>query len=134
MLKQGNASKRRKGVAVAELAVCLPLLVLITIATMETCTMMFVQQSMKISAFEGARVGTVPDAKASNVIFQVETLLDNYNVYGYSISMDPPDPTTLDQGDYFTVTVDAEFIDNSLVGGWLFAGTSLSRSVSLRAE
>ncbi len=96
--------------------------------------MLHLQQSMKICAFEGARVGTVPGATATNVTYQCQTLLDDHAVAGYSITMDPADPTSLNQGDYFEVTVTTDFAANSLVGGWFYAGRKLSRSVALRAE
>lgn len=127
-------SKGRNGVAVVELAICLPILVILTLATIEACTMMWVQQSLKISAYEGARVGTVPEAKSENVAFQCSTLLDNQNVKSYTVTMDPADPRSLESGDYFTVTIDADFGANSLIGGWLYADNVLSRSVALRAH
>jgi len=127
-------SNRRRGTAVVELAICLPILVTVLLATTEACTILYVQQSLKISAFEGARVGTVPGADAGNVTYQCETLLDDHNVQSYTVSMDPPNPNTLNQGDYFKVTITADFAPNSLIGGWFYAGKLLSRSVSLRAE
>jgi len=133
-LKSVANLNRRRGTAVVELAICLPVLVTVLLATTEACTILHVQQSLKISAFEGARVGTVPGADADNVTYQCETLLDDHNVESYTVSMDPPSPTTLNQGDYFKVTISADFAPNSLIGGWLYSGKILSRSVSLRAE
>ncbi len=133
----GNRKGRLRiqgGSAVVELAICLPILMTVLLATTEACNMLHVQQSLKICAFEGARVGTVPGADASNVAFQCQTLLDDHNVQDFTITMDPPDPTALNQGDYFQVTVSADFNSNSLIGGWLYNGRTLSRSVALRAE
>ena len=124
---------RRRGVAVVELAVCLPVLVLVAVATIDACTIFHVQQTLKITAYEGARVGIVPEANATNVRFQCETMLDNQGVQAYHIAMDPADPSTLTPGDYFTVTTSADFNQNALVGG-IYAGKVLTRSVTLRAE
>ncbi len=124
----------RSGTAVTELAVCLPILVLITLATIESCTMLHLQQRLKTTAFEAARVGIVPGAQPVNVQYQCQLLLDNHGVAGYSVSMDPPNPSTLEQGDFFTVTVNAPCGPNSLVGGWIYADKTLSKSVSLSAE
>ncbi len=133
---RGDAGRMnsRLAVAVVELAVCLPVLVMLTLATIEACAMLFVQQTLKVTAFEGARVGIVPGSQASNVSFQCQSLLDDHGVDGYNIIMDPPDPSTLTQGDWFTVTVTATFAENSLVGGWLYADKLLTRSVALRSE
>ncbi len=127
------ARYRRKGAAVVEMAVCLPVLLAIGVATIDACSMFHVQQALKITAYEGARVGIVPQAKAENVLYQCETLLDDHGVKGYSISMEPADPTVLVNGDYFTVTVSADFNQNALVGG-VFTDKTLIRSVTLRAE
>lgn len=129
-----RTASRRRASAVVELAVCLPILVTLLLATTETCTMIHLQQSLKISAFEGARVGTVPGATAADVRAQCAALLDAHNVQNYSIQLAPANPETLQQGDYLQVTVSAEFGPNSLVGGWLFEDKILRRSVSLSAE
>ncbi|TWT49739.1 TadE-like protein [Rubripirellula amarantea] len=134
LLSRPRATRIRQGTAVTELAVCLPVLVIIMLATIEACTMMHVQQRLKTTAFEGARVGIVPGSKQVNVEYQCELLLDGHKVHQYSVAMDPADPSTLNQGDWFTVTVEAPCGPNSLVGGWLYADKVLSRSVALRAE
>ncbi|TWT68195.1 TadE family protein [Crateriforma conspicua] len=124
----------RRAAAVVELAVCLPLLTLIMLGTIETCNMMFVGQSLKITAYEGARVGVVPTSKAENVEYQCQLLLDAHGVKGYDVSMNPSDPGALGEDDYFQVTVSAPFDSNSLLGGYLFSGKTLTRTVSLRAR
>jgi Flp pilus assembly protein TadG len=126
-------SQRRNGAAVVELALCIPVLLVVAVATIDSCAMFHVQQNLKVAAYEGTRVGIVPQAEASNVVFQCESLLNDQGVKGYSIAMDPADPKSLEEGDHFTVTIDADFKQNALVGG-LFADKILTRSVTLRAE
>ncbi|TWU02624.1 TadE/TadG family type IV pilus assembly protein [Stieleria varia] len=129
-----QSSPRRNGVAAVELAICLPVLVTLMLATIEACTMYHVQQTLKITAYEGARVGTVPGATSTNVEFQCGNILDDHGVSGYAITMDPADPSTLGEGDYLTVTASAAFADNALIGGWFYQGMTLSRSVALRND
>lgn len=95
--------------------------------------MFFVQQSLKISAYEGARIGIVPNATTENIAFQIEMLLDDQGIEGYSINLDPADPETLSVGDYFTVTVSADFDQNAVIGG-VYGGKTLSKSVTLQVE
>ncbi len=132
VLRQKRGSFRR-GTAAVELAVCLPLFLVILVATLDVCGMFYVQQSLKISAYEGARVGILPEAESKNVVFQCETLLDAQGVNGYSIVLDPPDPRTLSVGDYFTVTISADFDQNAHAGS-LYPGKTLNKSVTLRVE
>ena len=118
----------------AELAVCLPLIVTITLGTIEACAMLHLQQQLETTAFEGARVGCVPDAEAEHVNYQCQTLLDAQRVEQYTIRMDPPDPASLEQGEFFTVTIEAPCNENSLLGGWFYAGRTLTGEVALTKE
>ena len=63
---RGNAIMRgtrrpqeSRGVAAAELAVCLPVIVLIVIATIEACSALFLKQSLTAAAYEGVRTAIV---------------------------------------------------------------------------
>ena len=102
------------------------------LATMEACTMLYLQQKLKVAAYEGARVGIVPSANSGNVMQQCKLLLDSQNVQSYNVTLTPADPQSVASGDFLQVTVSAPFAPNSLAGGWLYSGRTLSRSVSLQ--
>jgi hypothetical protein len=127
-----NKSSQRNGIAVTELAVGLPLLLVVMMGTVEACTMIRLQQKMKMVAYEGARVGVLPEAKAENVEWQCETLSADQRLNSIVVVMDPMDPTSLDSGEWFTVEVRAPFSDNALMGGWGFGSYDLSESVTLQ--
>ena len=55
----------RSGVAAAEFAVCLPVIVLLVLAMIESCTMVFLKQSVSIAAYEGVRTALLEDAGAT---------------------------------------------------------------------
>ena len=124
----------RRGVAVVELAICLPILVLILLATIEACVMLQLQQNLAVTAYEGTRVGIMPGTGANAVQLQCEMLLDDRNINGYTITMDPADPYGMNVGDPFTVTVTADCSANSVTGGVFFDGKTLSELVVMRAE
>ena len=140
MLKKSHVLKRRSGgnqrhaVAVVELAVCLPVLVVLLVATIEACVMLQLQQNVAVTAYEGARVGIMPGIDADTVRYQCELLLDDRNVNGYTVSMNPTDPQTMNVGDEFTVTINADCAANSVIGGMFFDGKTISESVVMRAE
>ncbi|MFG0267818.1 MAG: TadE/TadG family type IV pilus assembly protein [Rhodopirellula sp. JB055] len=127
-----NKSMHRNGIAVTELAVGLPLLLVVMMGTVEACTMIRLQQKMKMVAYEGARVGVLPDAKAENVEWQCDTLGTDQRLNDIVVVMDPMDPQSLDSGDWFTVEVQAPFSSNSLMGGWGFGNYDLTESVTLQ--
>ena len=93
--------------------------------------MMYLKQSLKITAYEGARTGVVPEATSVNVEFQCSSLLDGRNIEGYTIVMDPANPAALNEGDFFQVSISAEYSANSLLGSWFFADKTVTQSCAL---
>jgi Flp pilus assembly protein TadG len=128
-----HSSKRRprRGAALVELAICLPLIVLITLATIEANSMLYLKQGLKIAAFEGCRVGLVPNAISGNVEGQVAVILDGRRIVGYTIATSPADVSALNRGDFFRVTVSAACSSNSLFGSWFYAGQTFSEAVEM---
>ena len=129
-----SADSSIAGLAVVELAVCLPILVVILLATIETCTMLQMQQNLAVAAYEGARVGIIPGVEGGTVQMQCQMLLDDRNVNGYTITMAPADPTTMVPGDNFAVTIAADCTANSLVGSVFYNGKTITESVVMKAE
>ena len=117
-----------------ELAICLPILLVILLATIEACAMLQVQQNAVTSAYEGARIAIIPGVDASIVSQQCEMLLDDRNISGYSISMTPSDLSTLMVGDSVKVTVNVDCSANSIFGGSHFEGRTITESVVMLAE
>ena len=134
MIKLRTNQADRSGVASIELAVCLPILVIVAFVAIEACGMLYLAQSLKIASFEGARVGVVPLAETDNVVFQCETLLDDRAIQGYTISLDPSDPALLEEGDYFRVTINVDYEQNALIPGFMLGNRVISRSTALRAD
>lgn len=128
-----DRSRRKRGVAAVELAVCLPVLVFLAIATIDACGLLYLGQTLKIATFEGARVGVVPNAEATNVRFQCETLLNDRGVSDYMIQLSPANPDALEDGDYFRVTITAGYGANSFMGG-MYGDKVVTRSTALRAD
>ena len=64
---RGNTSRRnRRGVAAAELAVCLPVIVMLVMATIEACSALFLKQSLTAAAYEGVRTALEESATTKN--------------------------------------------------------------------
>jgi len=124
----------RDGVAATELAVCMPVIVLIVLATIEACAMIFLQQSLSVAAYEGARVALTPGAKSSNVAYQCELILDDRDVNGASVNVSPGDIPGAAAGTWINVETSAPFASNSLVGGWLFGNRTLKAAVQMIKE
>lgn len=118
--------------AVTELAVGLPLVLIVALGTVETCTMVRLRQKLKIISYEGARVGVLPEAQAMNVSYQCEVLSQDQSIDGVMIEMIPSDPQSLESGDWFEVRTTAAFNQNSLTGIWAGSVFSVSEAVSIQ--
>jgi hypothetical protein len=132
--KRSNKSTNRQGAALIELAICLPVFFLITMATIETCRMIYLRQSLKIAAYECARLAIVPGSTKQNVVDQCDLILLGRNINGYQFSCTPADPTSLTYGDLFKVTLQIAAKDSSIVGTWFYRNKIFTESVTIMAE
>ena len=131
---QYRAGKRRQGAAVTELAITLPLVVLIVMGTIETCSMIFLRQALRIAAYEGARVTLVPDAEMQNVQAACDQILNARRVQGAVVTVTPADFGQRPYGTVVNVSVTASCEENSLFVPWIFSGQSLTSELSMMIE
>ena len=110
------------------------MLVLVTLATVEACTMLYLKQSLKIAAYEAGRVALVPDAELEHMAAQCALLLSGRNVRGYSVATHPRRVDQLSRGDTLRVSVSAPCVGNCFLGGWFYADRELTESVEMMAE
>jgi hypothetical protein len=112
----------------------MPVIVLIVLATMEACAMMFLQQSLSVAAYEGARVAVSPGADSGDVTSQCQQILDDREVRAASVSVTPSNLPGAAEGTWIAVQATAPFARNSLVGGWLFGNRTLRATVQMIKE
>lgn len=117
-----------------EFAVCLPVFFLVVAGTIETCRMIYLRQSLKLAAYECARVGILPEISTTSIQDQCDVILLGRNIQNYTLTCTPADPTTLEFGQIFTTTVEAPAAENALIGSWLYGEQTVSESVSIMAE
>ena len=103
-------------------------------ATIETCRMIYIRQSLKIAAYECARLGIVPGATSATLQSQCDLILLGRNVRGYQFSCVPADPTALKYGDLFKTSVQIAAKDSAIVGTWFYRNKVFNESVTIMAE
>jgi Flp pilus assembly protein TadG len=128
-----NRSARR-GVAAAELAVCLPVVVLIVIATIESCSALFLKQSLTVAAYEGVRAAIEKGATTASVQTACNQVLTDRRIQGTTVTLTPASISSLKPGDFIDVTVSAPCNSNSLVPTTFFRGKTLSVKASMMIE
>lgn len=132
-----NAKKsrvERKGVAIVELGISLPIFVLIALGTIEATSMIFLQQSLEISAYESARVALVPGSKVENVEACCQNMLEVRKVKSGTVEVQPADFMTQAYGTPITVRVTADCGANSLFSSWFYAGRKVTAEVTMMKE
>lgn len=127
-------SRKRFGVAAAELAVCLPVIVLLVVATVEACSMVFVKQSLTVAAYEGVRTALVKGATAADVQTTCDQILLDRNINGGTVTVTPTNFQTLPPGEYVDVTVSAPCDLNTIVPNGFYRGKNLSATASMMIE
>lgn len=127
-------NRNRRGVAAAEFAVCLPVLVLLLMGSIETCSMIFVKQSLACAAYEGVRTGLQPNATAADIRRACLDLLSDRNVRGASVTVTPADPRRAREGEFIQVRVSAASAANAVTPLRFFRGRTLEATASMMKE
>ena len=123
----------RRGAAVVEFAVVLPLLLTILFGIMEYGWVFMVRQTLQTAAREGTRIAILQTSTSpyTSVLTRVADVMEPTGLTGYSVSM--THATVADPVETITVTV--PYSEVSLMGG--FFGThayDLGGSCSMRKE
>ena len=132
--KQYFGGQGRGGAVVVELAATLPIFLLILVGTIEATSMVYLQQSLKISSYEGSRVSLIPGSDASNVTAACNEILSARSIRAGIVSISPSNFETQPYGTKITVTVQADCSSNSLFSPWFYAGRSLSAQTTMMKE
>ncbi len=137
MAKSKRAQFRRsslRGTAVVELAITLPVFVLILFGTIETTTMIFLQQSLEICAYQAARVAMIPSSTTAKVNTACTAVLTDRKVRSATISVTPSDYETQPYGTLVRVRITAPCNSNSPFSPWFYGGHTLTGEVTLMKE
>jgi Flp pilus assembly protein TadG len=126
--------KKSRGVAAAELAVCLPVVVLLVVATIESCSALFLKQSLTVAAYEGIRTAIEKGSTSAGVQTVCNAVLVDRRIKGSTVTVSPTNISSLKPGDFVAVTVKAPCAPNSPVPTTFFRGKTLSTTATMMIE
>ena len=114
-------SNQKRGAAVVEFAVVMPLLCLFLFGTIEVGYAYLVRHTVAAAAREGARVASLPDATEAEATTAVNTTMHGLGITGYTVtsnlaSLDATEPIV-----YVDVSIT---VDRVTFLGSVFGGTS----------
>ena len=127
----------RRGVATVELAICLPVLLLLTIGTIDMCSMLFLRETITLAAYEGAREGVGRGHTNSDASTRVEQFLNDRGVQfsgGSAVQISAPGFDGAATLQNVTVTVTVPCAGNLLIPSAMFSNMNMSAQVTMRKE
>ena len=125
---------RRRGAAATELAICLPIIVLLIFASIECCSMLFVDEALHVACYESLRVAIQKDGAAADAVQRGEEVLEQFDVSEGKITFEPADLSTAESGDTIVVEVEAPCDANSIMPAWFFGGATLRARCAMARE
>ncbi len=130
----GKSRRKRRAVAATEMALCLPLVAMLILASIEACGMIFLSHSLSIASYEGVRVAINFDSTNTKVMDKCSEMINARNLNGGQIDLDPDNISAVARGTPITVTVSAPCDANALIPPWFFGGKTLSASTTMVKE
>lgn len=124
----------RQGLAVVELAIYLPLLILLVFGSIDCCTMIYLKHSLTVASYEGARVALQSGSNSGDVTAASATFLAMRQVQGANITTTPANVNSAQPGDVVTVRVSAPCAANAMVVSKFFGGTTLASTTTVIKE
>ncbi len=126
--------KKRSGAALIEFAFCMPLFFAITMGTIEVCRLLYLKQSIKIAAYECARLGIIPGMPPEGLQAQCDAILVPRGIKGYVFNFSPSNLGSLKYGDILTTTIEVPLDQNDLMGSWFYRQRNIVSTVAIMAE
>ena len=115
--RKRRSTGKRQGAAVVEFAVCLPLIVLIMLGSIEAANMLFLRQALVQASYEGAKAAVRADADNATVTLIANQVAAGRRLDGFTVETVPADISTAQQGDLIRVRSSAPVDSNSFISG-----------------
>lgn len=127
-LSRGHQASARKGLACAELAVCLPLITLLVFGSLQACDLIFLKHAITTAAYEGTLELVKSGSTSKSVEARVEQVLKMRGVKSYKVDLKPGnkkvEKTT--PGFPFQIEVTADVNPNLFLRGWFSTSSKVS--------
>ena len=134
--QRSNSLSKQKGAAVVELALTLPVLLMVTFGTLEVCNRMFLRQTAAVAAYEGARLAARRTVSQAQVEARCLSLLQGRRIVGGQVVISPAGDalTSLPTGGQLTVRVTIPIARNTPVSYVLSTTGSISSTAVMLRE
>jgi Flp pilus assembly protein TadG len=107
-----SAKSNRKGAALVELSVCLPVLMILILGSIEATSAIFVRQALTTAAYEAAREASRTGATTATATARGQAVLEARRIQNSTINLTPADISTARRGSLITIEVTATLSGN----------------------
>lgn len=128
-LPTSPAEQPRRATATVELAICLPVMLILTFGAIEASNGIYLKQIVTQASYEGARVATTVGATQADAEAFAQQVLDARDIQGATIDIQPKINSTTPSGTEVTVTVTAPSNANAIAPLWYFNGRNVVAQV-----
>jgi Flp pilus assembly protein TadG len=104
---EARSDDRRRGVAAAETAVMLPVLLLLVFGSIELANGVYLKQTLTLAAYEGVRSASWPGATNADAHTRIADVLAARSVTDYEVEITPEVTLTTERATEITVRVSA---------------------------
>ena len=129
-----GSRSQRSGMAVVEAAVCIPLILLLMLGTLEITSGLYLRESLSVCSFEACRVGARRRASADDVRARAQEVLADRGVNGASVVLTPSNFDALSSLDQISVEITAPTAGNSIFIFDHLANRTVQSSVTMIRE
>ena len=133
-IKNRRNSRKRTGAAVVEFAVCLPVIILIVLGSIEAASLLFLRQALIQSAYEGAKVAIRNEGNEADAISAVNAVAAGRRLSGVNVTFTPSNISSAAAGEMIRVTVSAPGDANSFIPFGPFQGQTVSAEAVMVKE
>lgn len=114
-----------------EVALCLPVIVLLAFATVEICASLFLRQTLVVAAYEGARAAVQRRGSPADATAAAQNILTARGIKGAKVTITPASFASLKALDPVAITVSAPVRGNSPFVGRFMNGRNLESKVTM---
>ncbi len=122
----------RRGAAVVEMAMCLPILILLLFGAYEFARANMIRHAVNAAAYEGARSGIVPGASVADVEASARYILTTVGVRNFRLNVSPS-PIRLREKQV-RVEIEVSIRDNTIMPILFNESTRVTGACELRRE
>lgn len=127
-------TRSKRGAATAELALCLPVIVLVAFGSVEGASMIFLKQMLVQSAYEGAKVAIQNRASNTDIETATRAVLVGRSLDDVTVETNPINVESARRGDMVVIRVSAPSDANSLFPFGVFSSQRVTGTAVMVKE